>query len=113
MQFFGVNTRTLGDEIRAQVEGLTPAKFRENGREYDVRVRLLPEQRDLRNNLHDIYVPNMNQRLIRLTDVARAKERVGAATIERQDRGRYVQVSASTTHGVGLGDVITDVNKLS
>jgi HAE1 family hydrophobic/amphiphilic exporter-1 len=111
-EIYGVNTRTLGDEIRAQVEGLTPAKFRENGQEYDIRLRLLPDQRDLSKNYQDIWIPNVNNRLIRLTDVANIKNAVGPATIDRQDRGRYVQISAATVPGVGIGDVISDVNRM-
>src|SRR5690606_2592364 len=40
-QAFGVTPVSVGAELRAQVEGLTPAKFRENGLEYDIRVRLM------------------------------------------------------------------------
>lgn len=109
---YGINTNTLGNEIRAQVEGVKAAKFRENGYEYDVRVRLLPEQRDLSKNYGAIYIPNVNQRLIKLTDVAAISQETGAATIDRQDRGRYIEISAATLPGVGLGDVIKDVNKI-
>ncbi|OFZ81371.1 MAG: transporter [Bdellovibrionales bacterium RIFOXYD1_FULL_53_11] len=111
-QFFGINTGTLGQEIRAQVEGVTPAKFRENGREYDVRVRLLPQQRELVKNLDKVYVPNIGQRLIKLTQVAQVNSRVGAASIDRQERGRYIQVTANLLPRVGLGDVINDVNRM-
>jgi HAE1 family hydrophobic/amphiphilic exporter-1 len=111
-QIYGINTKTLGDEIRAQIEGLTPVKYRENGQEYDVRVRLLPEQRDISKNYAEIYVPNVNQRLIRLTDVADIVNRNGSATIERQDRGRYVQITAGLAPKVGLGDIISSVRRL-
>ena len=111
-QIYGVNTRTMGDEIKAQVEGETPVKFRENGNEYDIRVRLLPEQRDLGKNYNAIYIPNVNQRLIKLTDVADIVNEKGSATIERLDRGRYIQIKASLAPKVGLGGVIMDLQRL-
>ena len=111
-RIYGINTKTLGNEIRAQVEGVTPAKYRENGQEYDIRIRLIPEQRDLSQNYQDIYIPNVNDRLIRLTDVADIKKETGPATIERQDRGRYIQISSALMPGVGLGDVINDVSAI-
>jgi HAE1 family hydrophobic/amphiphilic exporter-1 len=111
-QAYGINTRTMGDEIKAQVEGLKPAKFRENGTEYDIRVRLLPEQRDLSQNYRDIWVPNMNGRLIRLTDVANIKNEVGPATIDRQDRSRYVQITAANRPDVGIGELISTIDKI-
>jgi len=111
-QIYGVNTRTMGDEIKAQVEGVTPIKFRENGNEYDIRVRLLPEQRDLSKNYNAIYVPNVNQRLIKLTDVADIANEKGSATIERLDRGRYIQITASLAPKVGLGGVVGDLQRI-
>jgi len=100
------------EEIRAQVEGLTPVKFREAGQEYDVRVRLRPEQRDLGANYESIYVPNVNGRLVRLTDVAKVRSETGLATIERVDKGRFIQIKANLAPKVGLGDVVSSVKQL-
>ena len=110
---YGVNTKTMGQELRAQVEGFTPAKFREKGREYEVRVRLLPEQRDLQKTFKDVYVPNVNRKLVRLSDVANGDIASGPASIERQDRGRYIQITAGLAPGAGLSDILADVDKLT
>ena len=106
---YGVNPQILGDELRGYVEGYTPTKLRQNGLEYDIRVRLKPEQRDLRENFDKMYVSNLNQRLIRLSDVAVSEEGQEDAVITRMDRGRYIQISASLTKGAGLGDVMQDI----
>jgi hydrophobic/amphiphilic exporter-1 (mainly G- bacteria), HAE1 family len=111
-EIYGVNTGTVGDELRAQVEGVTPAKFRENGNEYDVRVRLKEDQRNLRDEFAGIFVPNVNRKLIRLPDIADPKISQGPATINRQDRGRFIQISADIASGAGLGDVMDDVDKM-
>jgi hydrophobic/amphiphilic exporter-1 (mainly G- bacteria), HAE1 family len=103
---YGVTTSNIGSELRAEVEGLTPAKFKIEGNEYDVRVRLKEEQRDLGNNFNKIYVPNINGRLIKLLDVATAKMTVGASVINRQDKGRYIQISSDIASGVGSGDLM-------
>jgi HAE1 family hydrophobic/amphiphilic exporter-1 len=110
-KIYGLNPQAIGDELRGYVEGYTPTKLRQNGLEYDVRVRLKPEQRDLKANFDQIYVPNLNQRLVRLSDVAEGEEGIEAATINRQDRGRYVQISASLAPKVGLGDIITELEQ--
>lgn len=109
---YGINTKTMGSELRAQVEGFTPAKFREKGREYDVRVRLQENQRDLKQTFSQVYVPNVNHKLVRLQDVANGDLTSGAASIERQDRGRYIQITAGLAPGVGLSDVVNDINKM-
>lgn len=109
---FGVNTKTMGGELRAQVEGFTPAKFREKGREYEVRVRLQENQRDLKKTFNEVFVPNVNRKLVRLQDVATGDLKSGPASIERQDRGRYIQVTAGLAPGVGLSTVVNDINKM-
>lgn len=108
---YGINTKTMGQELRAQVEGFTPAKYREKGREYDVRVRLLNEQRDLKENFGEVYVPNINRKLVRLQDVANGDLKSGPASIERQDRGRFIQITAGLAPGVGLSDVVKDIHR--
>jgi hydrophobic/amphiphilic exporter-1 (mainly G- bacteria), HAE1 family len=109
----GVTSSAVGRELRAAVEGVTPAKFRENGLEYDLRVRLLPEQRDLEQGYGRTLVPNMNDRLVELRNVAKAVSATGPASIERENRGRYVQISADIApDGPGMGGVIEDVKKM-
>lgn len=108
---YGVNAQVVGDELRGYVEGYTPTKLRQNGLEYDVRVRLKDDQRDLKTNFTKIFVPNLNQKLIKLSDIAESEEGLEAATINRQDRGRYVQITASLASGVGLGNVIAEIEQ--
>jgi len=108
---YGVSSKLYGGELRAQVEGTVPAKYREKGREYDVRVRLIEEQRNLRDAFNDIYVPNVNNKIIRLRDVAEPKTAIGPSAINRYDRGRYIQITADLAPGAGLGDVMGQVIK--
>jgi len=109
-QRLGVSSSDVGRELRAQVEGVTPAVFRENGLEYDIRVRLKPDQRDLEPAFHKILVPNMNQRLVSLDSVARAKSTTGPASINRENRGRYASVTADIAPtGPGLGGAMADL----
>lgn len=111
MEMLGISTATLGAELRTHVEGLTPAKFRQNGLEYDVRVRMKEDQRNLREDFDKIFVPNLNNNLIRLSDVAKAKATEGPAKITRVDRGRYINISADITPGAGMGDIMAEVDR--
>ncbi len=112
-QQLGVSTMLVGQELRAQVEGVTPALFRESGREYDIRVRLKDDQRNLREGFKETYVPNINRALIRLGDVAKPVETTGPANIDRQDRARYIQIGANIApNGPGMAKVIEDVHQM-
>ncbi len=107
-KIYGINSQKIGDELRGYIEGYVPTKFRQNGLEYDVRVRLAENQRNLKENFSQLYVPNLNKKLILLSDVATTAEGKEAAVITRQDHGRYIQISANLASGVGLGNVIQD-----
>jgi HAE1 family hydrophobic/amphiphilic exporter-1 len=112
MELLGISSIGLGQELRAQVEGVKAAKFRQDGIEYDVRVRLKEDQRNLKNDFNEIYVPNINYNLVRLRDLAKPVETDGPAKITRQDRGRYVQINADVAPGGGLGDVMGQINTM-
>lgn len=102
----------VGQELRTLIEGATPAKYRENGREYDVRVRLREDQRDLQTSFNKTFVPNINNFLVPLREVAQPIEATGTSKITRQDRARYIQVAADISPGAGLSQIMTDVTNM-
>lgn len=108
-QMLGMTTTSIGNELRAQIEGFEAAKFRENGLEYDVRVRLSDDKRNLKERFNETYVPNMNNFLINLATVATPIETEGPSKINRQNRNRYVQVGADISPGAGLGEIMSDI----
>lgn len=110
MVMLGMSTSQLGSELRTLVEGTTPAVFREGGHEYNIRVRLKPEQRDLESSFNQTFVPNINQSMVRLSDVADMKKQQGPATIYRQDRARYIQIGADVApKGPGMQAAMEDI----
>ena len=111
-QLLGTSTSIIGAELRTQIEGMLAAKFRENGIEYDVRVRLKDDQRNLKEAFASTYVPNLNQSLVRLSDVATPVTTEGPSKITRMDRNRYIQIGADIAPGAGLGDIMADVDKM-
>ena len=108
----GVSPLQMGQELRTQVVGDTPAKFRENGLEYDIRVRLTEEQRDLRKGFNASWVPNINGNLVRLADVAKPEDVTGPSKITRIDRIRYAEIGADITPGAGLADIMSDIDTM-
>jgi HAE1 family hydrophobic/amphiphilic exporter-1 len=112
-ELLGVPTNLLGDELRTLVEGKTPAVFRRNGEEYDIRVRLKEDQRDLQKDFDVTYVPNINNRLIKLSNVANPVETTGPSTIYRVDRTRYYEINADVAaKGGGLGGAVEATHQL-
>lgn len=110
---YGVNPVMVGAELRTQVEGSVPVKFRENGIEYDVKVRMKDSERDLESEFEKIFVPNMNQRMVALRDIAHVDKVVGFATINRENRARYISIAADiSSEGSGMGGVISEIDNL-
>lgn len=112
-QLFGVTPALVGAELRAQVEGVTPSKYRINGLEYDIRVRMKDKERDLESIYNTVKVSNLNGRLVKVTDFSSATKEVGYAAINRENRGRYVSIEADLAPGgEGMGGVIANINKI-
>jgi HAE1 family hydrophobic/amphiphilic exporter-1 len=105
MEELGVSAVTAGSELRAMVDGVKAAKFREADHEYDILVRLKPEQRDLRQGFDKFFVPNLNFNLVRLSDVAAPRPTTGPLKINRRDRQRYIMISGELGTGGALGDI--------
>ena len=108
----GLNLSTAATYLRNRVNGALATYYREDGDEYDVKVRYAPEHRtsveDLENIL--IYSP-MTGKGVRVQDLGKVVERSNPPTIERKDRERVVTVSAVIS-GAPLGDVAAAGNAI-
>ena len=108
----GLNLSTAAAYLRNRVNGALATYYREDGDEYDVKVRYAPEHRtsieDLENIL--IYSPTTGKG-VRVKDLGKVVERSNPPTIERKDRERVVTVSAVIS-GAPLGDVAAAGNAI-
>ncbi len=108
----GVSTVTAGSELRARVEGIVASTYREAGKEYDIRVRLRNEDKDLRKVFASTEVPNVNHNMIPLTLVAKGEETKGFSQINRQNKSRYINISANLGPNGNLGNISAEVEKI-
>jgi hydrophobic/amphiphilic exporter-1 (mainly G- bacteria), HAE1 family len=112
MEKLGVPSVTAGMELRGMVEGVKPAKYRENGLEYDIRVRLQADQRDLSKAFDLIYVPNVNNQLVKLKNIADPVKTVGPSKINRRNRARYIMITGNLGQRGAIGDITTAAEKI-
>lgn len=109
----GVTTSLIGQELRTQVEGTNAAVYRENGEEYAIRVRLKSDQRDIERDFQQIRIPNVNNNLVPLSQIAKMVSTTAPANIERKNKIRYIQISADIApDGPGMGGVMNQINTL-
>jgi HAE1 family hydrophobic/amphiphilic exporter-1 len=110
MQKLGVLSTSAGMELRGMVEGMTPAKYRENDLEYDIRVRLKDSQRDITKDFDNLYVPNVNNQLVKLKNIAQPYITTGPSKVFRKNRSRYVMISGNLGKDGAIGN-ITDASQ--
>jgi hydrophobe/amphiphile efflux-1 (HAE1) family protein len=112
MENYGVSSVVVGSEIRAMVDGALAGKFREHGLEYDIKVRFAENQQDIAQNLDTIYVNNVNNKLVKLKNVASIKMAKGPTQIFREDRVRYVSVEGNLVAGGTIGEIQTEAIRI-
>jgi hydrophobic/amphiphilic exporter-1 (mainly G- bacteria), HAE1 family len=108
----GVSTVTAGAELRYRTEGVVPAVIRQNGIEYDIRLKFPDETKDLKQNFSTTFIPNQNFNMIPLSRVAKGEETVGYSQINRQNKGRYIAITGNLGPKGQLGGITTDIEKL-
>ena len=106
MKILGVSNVMAGSELRYHIEGGIVGKLHDKGLEYDVRLRLKPEQRDLEKYFFQTRVPNLHNKLIPLSAISTGKKDFGPSKILRQDRSRVVQIYANLAPGGAVGTAI-------
>lgn len=105
MAALGVTASDVAFALRTSYEGNIDSKFREFGREYNIRVQLQPEDRARSNELSDIVVAYAQSQPIRLRDVGTVSVADGPTKIERTNRQRQVTVSSNLLPGFTPGNV--------
>jgi hydrophobic/amphiphilic exporter-1 (mainly G- bacteria), HAE1 family len=109
----GVSTAIAGAELRYRIAGDVPAVYRVHGNEYDIRVRLREEDRDLRANFATTKVPNTNFNMIPLNRIATAEEQSSYSQINRLNKGRYILIDGNLGPGGNLGNITKDIERLT
>lgn len=102
----GLNISTASNFLRNRINGALASKYREDGDEYDIKVRYAPEFRQSIEDIENIMIYNNAGEGIRLRDVGKVVERMTPPTIERKDRERVTTVSVVAANGVALSDLV-------
>lgn len=108
----GISTVSAGAELRNRTEGSVPAVYRRNGIEYDIRVMFSEDEKDLMKNFSSTFVPNQNMNMVPLARVATSEKKTGYSQINRQNKGRYIAISANLGPNGQLGDITAQINKI-
>ncbi|MCH5176467.1 MAG: efflux RND transporter permease subunit [Prevotellaceae bacterium] len=99
----GIGLSDASTAVRNLITGSLMSYFREDGDEYDIKVRYEPDARISIEDLNNMLIPSARGN-IRVRDVATIRESSIPPTIERKDRQRIVTVMAVLKEGYALSD---------
>ena len=101
----GLNTTTAASYFSAAMNGSMMSYYREDGDEYEIRVRYAPEFRTSIEDIENIMVYNNQGKGVRIKELGQVVETLTPPSIQRKNRERLVTVSAVVGTGVALSDV--------
>jgi hydrophobe/amphiphile efflux-1 (HAE1) family protein len=109
----GVSMDNLARTIQVAVGGVREGKFTGEGRRYDTRLRLSPEERLQPADVLDLQVRTDYGELVDLSTVAGVHVRKTALNIQRVNRQRAVGISANIAPGKSQATALIEVEKIA
>jgi HAE1 family hydrophobic/amphiphilic exporter-1 len=108
----GLNTYTVGNEIKAAVDGVTATRYKNNGKDYDVVLILAEADRSTRPALDQIFVNSQMAGRVPLSNFASYVEGTGPMTIRRENQSRVIHVTAGAKPGARVNHLEEKVRAL-
>ncbi|MCB2185208.1 MAG: efflux RND transporter permease subunit [Deltaproteobacteria bacterium] len=106
----GVNVREIASAVAALLGGVKVGEYNDGGKRYEVRVRLVKDQRLMPGDIERIYIRSSAGQLLDLSSFVHLETGVGPSVINRRDRSRSATVYASLEDKV-LGEALPEVEK--
>jgi len=100
MYALGLNTLTVGNEIKAAVDGVTATRYKSGGKDYDVVLILAEADRNALPDLDKIFINSQMSGRVPLSSFVRYKQGTGPLTINRENQSRVIHITAGSKPGV-------------
>ncbi len=109
----GVTMEDIGRTVNAAMGGVRQGKFTRDGRRYDIRLRLTPEDRLSAEDVKTLTVRNSYGELIQLGDVVRLENAKTLQNISRVNRQRAISVTANLAAGASQAKALKEAEKIA
>ncbi|NLI78038.1 MAG: efflux RND transporter permease subunit [Candidatus Riflebacteria bacterium] len=103
----GLNVTDVGKTVELCFSGDDTVKYREEGEEYDIEVRLREQDRVKFDDLGQVPLQSPTGQTVRVENVAQVKQAFGPTRITRNEQERFIQVTGQV-YGRGSGEVAND-----
>jgi multidrug efflux pump len=108
----GVEIKTIAETLNTGVGGISPAKYTENGRRYDVFVQLAEEDRS-QKTISSLLLQNNRGEFVRLQDVVKIEDAFGPQSVYRENRARGIRVDANLAKDVPQSKAMNFIKEMS
>src|SRR5690606_9750328 len=105
----GLTTAQVATNIRNRISGMIASQYKEEGEEYDIRVRPKEEFRSSITDLEELTIVTPAGGRIKLKEIGEVKEYWSPPNIEHKRRERIVTVTAKPDR-IALGELATRIN---
>jgi len=107
MYALGLNTLTIGTEIKAAVDGAIATRYKSSGKDYDVILILAEADRNTLPALDQIFINSQIAGRVPLSSFVQYQEGTGPLSIRRENQSRVIHVTASYKPGVSSNHLQT------
>lgn len=109
----GVDMQDIGTTINTLIGGQRVGKYTRGGRRYDVRARLLAEERMKPEDIAKLYVWNNRGEMVKISDVVDVQLKPSLLSITRRGRERAIGIFANVVRGKSQADALDKVNRIA
>ena len=102
----GIDVTTASTYLRNRINGSVTSYYREDGDEYDIRVRYDKPFRESLQDIENITIYNSMGQGIKVRDLGTVVEAYAPPTIERKDRERMVTITGIVGNGYAMSDLV-------
>lgn len=107
----GLSPAAAAEQLREAVYGEVVATVNQGLRQYDLVVRLAPEERETIEQVRDLQLRGVGGAIVRLGDVADIGPERSSNLITRENAQRKAVVSLNVAEGSNLGDLVAQVRE--
>jgi HAE1 family hydrophobic/amphiphilic exporter-1 len=100
MYALGLNTYSVGNEIKAAVDGIIATRYKSGGKDYDILLILAEADRSTLPSLDHIFITSQMAGRVPLSSFVSYLEGTGPLTINRENQSRIIHVKADARPGV-------------
>lgn len=100
----GLNSAQVSTMVRNRISGMVASRYKEEGDEYDIRVRLAENYRNSITLLEEISITTPQGRRVKLKELGKVQEAWGPPSIQHKRKERVVTISAKPD-GISLGEL--------